>query len=153
MGTHKLKNPTEPLDRIRYDTKEFKNSIFSYDYVEISHGAMSDKFCGSTIPAPITITNGNVSIVFRSDEYVNSAGFELNYMCMPETTPAPTTTPPTTPTYICGGVLTENSGTITSRNYPEIYPNNEDCTWTKQCSGDIVLTFVAFRLEYHSSCR
>ena len=125
---------------------------------------MTNRNCGSTIPAPITITSGDVSIRFRSDSSQAFAGFELNYMCMPETTPAPTTTPPTTtpaptttppttPTYICGGVLTENSGTITSRNYPEIYPNNEDCTWTKQCSGDIVLTFVAFRLEYHSSCR
>ena len=118
----------------------------------IGDGSSSNSYCGTSIPSPITSTTGTISVQFISDSSTTGAGFDFDYSCGGATTPA-TTPIPTIPPYVCGGALTEYSGTITSRNYPEIYPNNEDCTWTKQCSGDIVLTFVAFQLESHSSCR
>ena len=29
----------------------------------------------------------------------------------------------------CGGELTDTSGTITSTEWPLLYPNNQNCTW------------------------
>ena len=117
---------------------------------------MSDKFCGSTIPAPITITNGNVSIIFRSDFSTTLPGFELNHTCMPETTPvSPTTSSPTTPTptpYHCGGELSDEYGLITSPAFPEDYPPNTVCTWTMSCNGTIELVVNSFEIEYNSKC-
>ena len=33
-------------------------------------------------------------------------------------------------TSICGGILTETSGTIVSPNYNDPYPNDINCSWT-----------------------
>uniref|UniRef100_A0A8C5WPS3 CUB domain containing protein 2 n=1 Tax=Laticauda laticaudata TaxID=8630 RepID=A0A8C5WPS3_LATLA len=55
---------------------------------------------------------------------------------------------------ICGGVLTGLSGSITSPDYPESYPNNAECHWVIQgTSNSIVkLIFVDFQMEQSEQC-
>ena len=54
----------------------------------------------------------------------------------------------------CGGVLTGISGTFTSPEWGSspTYPSYQDCTWTKSCDGEIVLTVKSFDVEFQSSC-
>ncbi|CAB1450920.1 unnamed protein product [Pleuronectes platessa] len=49
----------------------------------------------------------------------------------------------------CGGTLRGQSGVITTPNYPTVYNNNADCTWTVLAEpGDtIALVFSDFQLE------
>ncbi|KAG8147800.1 hypothetical protein E2320_022922, partial [Naja naja] len=55
---------------------------------------------------------------------------------------------------VCGGVLTGLSGSITSPDYPESYPNNAECHWVIQgTSNSIVkLIFVDFQMEHSEQC-
>ena len=54
----------------------------------------------------------------------------------------------------CGGNFTSPTGTITSKNYPEAYPTNSDCTWriTVQERRTVQLSFQDFDVEGHSTC-
>ncbi|GAB1597687.1 hypothetical protein Ahia01_000045300, partial [Argonauta hians] len=54
----------------------------------------------------------------------------------------------------CGGILSDEIGTITSPNYPNSYPNNIYCVW--KIIGDegrkINLTFVTIDVESSENC-
>ena len=54
----------------------------------------------------------------------------------------------------CGGVLTRESGEISSPNYPGFYPPNSDCIWViKPPSGKPVeISFKSFNIEAESRC-
>ena len=54
----------------------------------------------------------------------------------------------------CGGTLEGSSGTFTSPNHPNNYPDGVNCTWyiTAEPGELIRLTFTTFILERHSSC-
>uniref|UniRef100_A0A8D2L482 CUB domain containing protein 2 n=1 Tax=Varanus komodoensis TaxID=61221 RepID=A0A8D2L482_VARKO len=56
--------------------------------------------------------------------------------------------------YVCGGVLTGLSGSITSPDYPENYPNNAECHWVIQATSNSVikLIFVDFQMENDEQC-
>ena len=51
------------------------------DYVKISNGTNSQKFCGSYIPGPFTSTGGNVTLEFKTDSSGNEGGFEATACC------------------------------------------------------------------------
>lgn len=55
---------------------------------------------------------------------------------------------------VCGGVLTGLSGSITSPDYPENYPNNAECHWVIQGTSNSVikLIFVDFQMEHSEQC-
>lgn len=55
---------------------------------------------------------------------------------------------------VCGGVLTGLSGSITSPDYPENYPNNAECHWVIQATSNSVvkLIFVDFQMENNEQC-
>uniref|UniRef100_A0A670I673 CUB domain containing protein 2 n=1 Tax=Podarcis muralis TaxID=64176 RepID=A0A670I673_PODMU len=55
---------------------------------------------------------------------------------------------------VCGGVLTGLSGSITSPDYPENYPNNAECHWVIQATSNSVikLIFVDFQMENSEQC-
>ena len=54
----------------------------------------------------------------------------------------------------CGTEITTPGTIFTSTNYPNDYPNNEDCsTVIRFEEGEIIsLEFLAFCVEGHSSC-
>ena len=55
----------------------------------------------------------------------------------------------------CGGVINADGGVIQSPNFPNQYPNDQDCEWRVQLPAGqkVALNFLAFNLEQHSSCR
>ena len=46
----------------------------------------------------------------------------------------------------CGGEINAESGQLQSPNYPNIHPNDQDCTWTitVPIGFSVVLTFETF---------
>ena len=42
-----------------------------WDYVEVNHGTVSEKFCGNTVPGPITSTGNTMTVRFYSDSIFN----------------------------------------------------------------------------------
>ena len=46
-----------------------------YDYVEVSFGSFSRKYCGDSLPEPITSTGSTMSVKFHSDQSVTKSGF------------------------------------------------------------------------------
>jgi len=47
----------------------------SYDYVQISYGTFSKKYCGASKPDPVTSTGNTMNVKFHSDESVVKKGF------------------------------------------------------------------------------
>lgn len=54
----------------------------------------------------------------------------------------------------CGGILTSNSGSITSPNYPSPYGMNSECFWKIRGSvgSVLMLYFVDIQLEENGDC-
>ena len=55
----------------------------------------------------------------------------------------------------CGGLLTNNRGSLSSPNHPDTYEHNLDCEWLIRASPDerIELTFHTLSLERSRNCR
>ena len=49
------------------------------DYVQVSYGSFSQKYCGTTIPEPITSTGNTIMIKFHSDWLTTGSGFKLKW--------------------------------------------------------------------------
>ncbi|XP_075468232.1 cubilin-like isoform X3 [Ascaphus truei] len=133
-----------------------------YDWVIIYDGRSGyspqlGKICN---PGNYTLYSSSniMGINFRSDISVHRTGFLAVYTSLqrPRTTPGfypptPNTTPE--PSYTCGGFLTQRSGVIDSPFYPNNYPDNANCTWDIQTTGDYVeLRILTLDLETHPDC-
>jgi cubilin len=55
----------------------------------------------------------------------------------------------------CGGQLSDESGVITSPNYPGPYPSSTECIWTVQLAPGkrINVTIDDLNVESHSNCQ
>ena len=81
-----------------------------YDYVEVSYGSHSDKFCGDRVPeAIISCGSSSMVIKFHSGSDITRAGFRAVWEQLP-----------TTPTCDAANCLTYPA------DYPCSYPNNAD---------------------------
>ncbi|WAR06690.1 CUBN-like protein, partial [Mya arenaria] len=111
-----------------------------YDYVEVrdgsnENGALMGRFCGDSMPVPMT-TSGNVLYVkFVSDSSVTRAGFRATWKVY------------------CGGTFTAPTGVIRSPYHPQNYPSNRECEYLiSQPDGmRVTLTFTTFDVEGGSS--
>nr|DBA25188.1 TPA: hypothetical protein GDO54_012746 [Pyxicephalus adspersus] len=108
------------------------------DYLAIYDGnstnsALLEKLCGSELPAPIRSTSSDVYVKLRTDNLMSYSGFLATYQ------------------QTCQGVLinARSSGVLESLNYPNTYPNNQNCSWTIQTTmgNTISYTFTTFQLE------
>ncbi|XP_065052552.1 cubilin-like isoform X5 [Rhopilema esculentum] len=97
---------------------------------------------------------------FVSDGQQTSKGFFARYDSdlkrnIQVTTEKPTTQPTTIAHSGCGGLLFQDSGTVTSPGYPKNYDSNLSCTWViRSRSGKkISLTFSEVDVEYDSTCK
>jgi len=110
-------------------------------------------YCGPNIPVSYESIGDKVRLEFISDGSVTRSGFQLSYTC--GEVPTTTSTTSTTPGPIeCGGELKKNSGIVTSPGWPNDYPNNAYCLWTKKCpkGKTLEIGFKNFDLEYKSDC-
>uniref|UniRef100_H2ZK53 CUB domain-containing protein n=1 Tax=Ciona savignyi TaxID=51511 RepID=H2ZK53_CIOSA len=121
------------------------HSYCKYDFVDIRVGFKGNaatpvrKYCGSSTPAPITITGQQyVYIQFSTDGSVQRSGFRIQYT-------------------ISGISQTPGStGLIKSPNYPSNYPKNTECKYrvnSGTSSNSIAFNFLAFNLEPNTQCR
>lgn len=107
----------------------------------ISENLILGKYCGNILPNNLVITTNAIWLEFWSD-FSNSQkkGFNITLEA----------------TQIgCGNVYLSESGEITSKNYPNLYPNNDECEWTISMSegNSVSLKFIErFSLEESVNC-
>ncbi|KAM9326690.1 embryonic protein UVS.2-like [Gastrophryne carolinensis] len=54
---------------------------------------------------------------------------------------------------LCANLLNQQNGTMTSANYPSVYPNNANCVWLiRTPSGQVSLRFNGFDLQSSPNC-
>ncbi|XP_072333727.1 scavenger receptor cysteine-rich domain-containing protein DMBT1-like [Scyliorhinus torazame] len=124
------------------------------DYVEIYDGASTNSPLIATICTgsnhTFTSSSNTMTIYFRSNHRKTSAGFTAYYYSLPLL--QITTVGPDGIT--CGGRLETASGSFTSPNYPEPYPNNAECIWYIQVAkrNRITLNLDGFQLQVSLWC-
>ncbi|XP_013879229.1 cubilin [Austrofundulus limnaeus] len=114
------------------------------DYVELreynASGRLLGRHCGNNLPASVDTSDSFAYVKFVSDTSGNAAGFRLTFEASIEA---------------CGGQLNAPSGTISSPNYPNLYPHNRVCRWELVVTPGrrVTLTINDLRLEGSgSSC-
>ncbi|KAI4871253.1 hypothetical protein NFI96_019773 [Prochilodus magdalenae] len=139
-----LEGPTGHYLTITYTAFNLQSSPdCTKDYVEIreynASGRLLGKHCGNSLPAPMDTGDSFAYVKLVSDGSVSAAGFSLSFEASVEE---------------CGGDLNTATGTISSPNYPNLYPHNRVCRWsiTVPQGRRVTLTFNDLRLEDHGNC-
>ncbi|XP_058153894.1 cubilin [Dasypus novemcinctus] len=116
----------------------------SHDYLEVLDGSSEDaplrgRFCGPSMPPPLTSFSHALTLRFVSDSSRNLEGFHATY---------------TASSSACGGSFLMAAGVFDSPGYPEVYPPNADCIWNILGSpgNQLQLSFVTFQLEESQGC-
>ncbi|CAH1775425.1 unnamed protein product [Owenia fusiformis] len=135
--------------RLTFSTFSLEDhSDCNYDYVEVydnstttETGGLLGRYCGSSTPPVLTSAENVMTVIFHSDASVAQQGFAASYVGLNATT-------------LCGGDLTDETGLITSPNYPNNYFHSRECEWTIVLSQgkQILLNITDFIMESHSSC-
>ncbi|XP_017269603.1 cubilin [Kryptolebias marmoratus] len=108
------------------------------DFVEIreynASGSVLSRHCGNNLPASVDTSDSFAYVKFVSDNSINAAGFKLSFEASIEA---------------CGGQLNAPSGTISSPNYPNLYPHSRVCRWELVVTPGrrVTLTINDMRLE------
>ncbi|XP_029345463.1 cubilin isoform X3 [Acyrthosiphon pisum] len=99
------------------------------------------KYCGNILPENLVATSNELWVVFSSENgKINKKGFNLTLESRQNG---------------CGNMYTAEKGDISTRNYPNLYPNNEECDWIIAVlpGSRIGLQFVErFNLEQSVNC-
>uniref|UniRef100_A0A3Q4HHJ3 Cubilin (intrinsic factor-cobalamin receptor) n=1 Tax=Neolamprologus brichardi TaxID=32507 RepID=A0A3Q4HHJ3_NEOBR len=114
-----------------------------YDNGTVQTGNMIGRYCGRSVPPSITSTDNQLTLLFVSDSSLNTEGFSASYISINATTD-------------CGQTFTTPTGSFSSPNYPQYYPNSRDCIFKiiVDVNMQIMLNFTDFELEgSHPSCR
>uniref|UniRef100_A0A672HTS6 Cubilin (intrinsic factor-cobalamin receptor) n=1 Tax=Salarias fasciatus TaxID=181472 RepID=A0A672HTS6_SALFA len=134
-----LEAPTGHYMTISYANFSLQNSPeCSADYVDMreynASGRPLGRHCGSDLPAPVDTSDSFAYVRFVSDGSTNAAGFRLLFEASVE---------------VCGGQLNAPSGTISSPNYPNLYPHSRVCRWELVVPSGrrVTLTIQDLRLE------
>ncbi|EPY78032.1 tolloid-like protein 2 precursor [Camelus ferus] len=114
------------------------------DFLEVLDGSHADaplrgRYCGSSMPHPITSFSNALTLRFVSDSVVNFDGFHATFAAS---------------TSACGGIFHMAEGIFNSPGYPEIYPSNVECVWNIVSSpgNQLQLSFITFQLEDSQDC-
>ncbi|NWR90257.1 CUBN protein, partial [Furnarius figulus] len=114
------------------------------DFVEILDGnnyeaPLQGRYCGTTIPHPITSFGNALVVNFISNNEVTARGFHATYAASLSA---------------CGGTFHMDRGAFNSPGYPEPYPLNSECVWTILSSpgNRLQLSFIAFQMEFSHDC-
>uniref|UniRef100_A0A5S6R2C3 Metalloendopeptidase n=1 Tax=Trichuris muris TaxID=70415 RepID=A0A5S6R2C3_TRIMR len=149
-----------------------------YDYVEFREGHADDgdvlaKVCGYSLPNSIKSNSNKMRVRFASDASVEKAGFSFNFIkefdeCKTTNHGCHHKCVNTLGGYrcecdigyelhsdgkscedACGGYLKGENGSLTSPNFPNLYPNKKRCVWEIKAHSQyrIFLNFTHFDLE------
>ncbi|KAF6722152.1 Cubilin [Oryzias melastigma] len=134
-----LEGPTGHYLTLRFSNFSLETSSdCSKDYVEIREyngtGPVLSRHCGENLPAPVDTSDSFAFVKFVSDASMSAPGFQLFFEASVEA---------------CGGELNTVSGTISSPNYPNLYPHSRVCRWEVVAPPDrrVTLTINDLRLE------
>ena len=53
-----------------------------WDYVSVQFDSFDEKYCGKTVPAPITSSGNTMTVKFHSDQIVQDKGFSANWQAV-----------------------------------------------------------------------
>ncbi|XP_056290732.1 cubilin [Pseudoliparis swirei] len=134
-----LEGPTGHYLTLSYGNFSLQSSVgCTADYVEIKEynasGRVLGRHCGANLPASMDTSDSFAYVRFVSDGSGNAAGFSLTFEASVEA---------------CGGELNAPSGTISSPNYPNLYPHSRVCRWELAVASGrrVTLTINDLRLE------
>eukprot|EP00111_Clytia_hemisphaerica_P001731 TCONS_00004887-protein len=125
---HIIQVPKENVIKLNFERmniaspdKDCKN-----DFVKVMDGDCvsrlgESKFCGNSIPPLFISTTNRLCVKFFSDDSKSDDGFLARYTAIDK---------PTQSQDQCNSNLTAPDGLISSPNYPEFYPQNEECNVT-----------------------
>ncbi|XP_070842448.1 cubilin [Chaetodon trifascialis] len=131
------------LVRLSFDSFNLEYHInCNFDYVEVydngtvQTGTKIGRYCGHSVPPSITSTDSLLTLLFVSDSTLVTEGFSASYVSLNATTD-------------CGETFTSPTGSFSSPNYPDYYPNNRDCIFKliMKVNMQIMLNFTYFELE------
>ncbi|XP_071156308.1 cubilin-like isoform X2 [Mytilus edulis] len=144
----KIRVPHGRRVTLNFDSFNIEASRTCYDYVDVYNGILDDsplfrRVCGETNPGIIQSYGNTMKVIFRTDGSISNGGFRASYSSQEDT--------------VCGGILSNTNGNITSIGYPNAnYSNNEECIWVIQNpninGSTIMLNFMDFSLESHGDC-
>uniref|UniRef100_A0A669EKT9 Cubilin n=1 Tax=Oreochromis niloticus TaxID=8128 RepID=A0A669EKT9_ORENI len=140
-------NHVSPGNLIRLTFESFNleyHTNCNFDYLEVyDNGTVLGKlYCGRSVPPSITSTDNQLTLLFVSDSSLNTEGFSASYISINASTD-------------CGQTFTTPTGSFSSPNYPQYYPNSRDCIFKiiVDVNMQIMLNFTDFELEgLHPSC-
>ncbi|KAJ8725267.1 hypothetical protein PYW07_016225 [Mythimna separata] len=91
-------------------------------------------YCGDKVP-PVTTHSEKISLVFKSDRYIQRKGFRIAYVI-----------------YSCGGRVNESA--LLTSSPSETYDINMNCTWFIEAPTNkiVVLKFLYIDLESRTDC-
>lgn len=99
------------------------------------------KYCGNMLPENVVAISNELWVEFSSENgKSNRKGFNLTLESKQNN---------------CGNIYALENGEISSRNYPKLYPNNEECEWILSVLPGlkISLKFIErFDLEQSVNC-
>ncbi|RZC32589.1 cubilin, partial [Asbolus verrucosus] len=136
---YEIAQPLGTVIKLKFlDINLEKNSYSEciYDYIEVRDGSDENSTLIGTYcerPPPLIVSSYNyLWLKFESDSNTNGRGFQANY----------TTT------------KLEKSGTISSPNYPDVYPSGTICKWIISAPpGNIIqVVWMNFQLEPSHEC-
>ncbi|XP_074652971.1 cubilin-like [Tubulanus polymorphus] len=114
----------------------------NFDYVLITETVNSEtkslgRYCGNMTSIRLASPSSAISILFHSDGSTEGRGFHIKYQVTD-----------------CGGILTEDGGTITSPGYPNAYRASDTCAWIIRApeGQQIELVWVDMNIEDHKKC-
>ena len=55
--------------------------LLTGDYILISNGSFTEKFCRGPLPGPVTSSTGEMTVKFKSDAYGTRTGFFAVVCC------------------------------------------------------------------------
>ena len=71
-----LEAPEEHIIQLTFESFDIEySSSCPYDWVEVSYGSYSEKFCGSSIPGPFNSTGPTMTVKMHTDSSVTGTGF------------------------------------------------------------------------------
>ncbi|XP_063777593.1 cubilin [Pseudophryne corroboree] len=121
--------------------------VCQFDYLEIYDNATGTtgnkigRYCGRSIPPSMTSSDNRMVVLFVTDSSTALEGFSASYISINAST-------------ACDAAYTQETGVVSSPNYPNNYPNNRECvyTLTADINKQIMLNFTHFSLERTSDC-
>uniref|UniRef100_W5KUB8 ST14 transmembrane serine protease matriptase n=1 Tax=Astyanax mexicanus TaxID=7994 RepID=W5KUB8_ASTMX len=117
------------------------NYVFIYNSLSADGSQAITQKCGQRPPTnPLEVTSSSNIMLLNlvTDGEIQRPGFKAEYSTIPTTTGQ-----------TCGGVLTNQSGNISSPRYPSFYPPSVDCSWTIKVpvGMKVRVKFTMFRMK------